>query len=83
MICHFLKNKLKSYSSLARKPIEFIRGMNCVQCDCGYTQDRDIHSAINIILAERKEFKPLENDITSSMLKYFKTIPNIEVNIVC
>ena len=52
------------------------------RCDCGYTQDRDIHSAINIILAERKEFKPLENDITSSMLKYFKTIPNIEVNIV-
>ena len=52
------------------------------RCDCGYEEDRDVHSAVNIILAERKEYKPLENDITSLMLRYFQTIPNIEVNIV-
>ncbi len=48
-------------------------------CACGYSADRDIHSARNI-LAERKNYKPVENETTAAMLEYLKTIPHIVVS---
>jgi len=49
------------------------------KCDCGYEKHRDLHSAINILM-ERKNFKPVENETSVEMLKYFKIIPNISVS---
>lgn len=44
--------------------------------NCGTIEDRDIHSAKNILFAEHK-FKPMEKQIVENMLEYFKTVPGI------
>jgi putative transposase len=51
------------------------------KCDCGYGKHRDLHSATNILM-ERKNFKPVENEISVEMLKYFQTIPNMSVSFI-
>ncbi len=55
------------------------------KCDCEYSEDRDIHSAINIlneIPMERRKLKPSEKRTSVEMLEYFKTIPNISVSLI-
>jgi len=48
-------------------------------CECGYTKDRDIHSAMNILLEsipmERRNFKPVE--FNSSAINYLKSIVSV------
>jgi transposase len=48
-------------------------------CDCGYSQDRDIHSAKNILLEtipmERRKFKPVEFNIHA--IDYLKSFVNV------
>lgn len=55
------------------------------KCDCGYSEDRDIHSANNIlneIPMERRKLKPSEDRTAVEMFEYFKTIPNISVSLI-
>ncbi len=53
-------------------------------CSCGYSQDRDIHSANNILLEsipmERRNFKPVEFN-TSAIEKLKKSLSNSFVSI--
>jgi transposase len=55
------------------------------KCECGYEEDRDVHSARNILIEsvprESRELKPVENNTSSEILEYFKKIPNIKVSI--
>jgi len=48
-------------------------------CQCGYSQDRDIHAAMNILLASvpmgRGEFKPVE--FNTSTLDYLKSFASV------
>jgi tRNA(Ile2) C34 agmatinyltransferase TiaS len=46
---------------------------------CGYEEHRDLKSS-KTLLAERKEFKPMENQTTAEMFKYFSSISNISVS---
>lgn len=43
--------------------------------------NNSLHSALNVLM-ERKDYKPVENETTVEMLKYFKTIPNISVSFI-
>jgi transposase len=53
-------------------------------CDCGYSQDRDVHSAMNILLEsipmERRNFKPVEFN-TTAIEKLKKSLSNSFVSI--
>jgi transposase len=53
-------------------------------CDCGYSKDRDIHSANNILIEsipmERRNFKPVEFNI-SAIEKLKKSLSNSFVSI--
>jgi len=53
-------------------------------CECGYFQDRDIHSAMNILLEsipmEYRNFKPVEFN-TSAIEKLKKSLSNSFVSI--
>jgi putative transposase len=57
------------------------------ECECGLKEDRDVKSAktilyevLNLIPMEHRDFKPVENQTSIEMFKYFQTIPNVSVS---
>jgi len=55
---------------------------------CGLKTDRDLNAAQNILAegfkipVEHRDFKPVENEFATEMLRYFKEIPGISARLV-